>query len=81
MELRDYFAGQAIVGMLSNPHCTLPVTQRDSFPLHTVQILAFHAYQIADAMIEASSIKLTDTQDQRPRPRATTGEDATGPFE
>jgi len=58
-DTRDYFAGQAIVGMLSNPHCTLPVTQRDCFPAHTLQILAFHAYQIADALIEASVIKLS----------------------
>jgi hypothetical protein len=57
MDLRDYFAGQAIAGMLSNPHCTLPCTQRDSFPEHTLQILAFHAYQIADSMLQASELK------------------------
>ena len=57
LDTRDYFAGQAIIGMLSNPHCTLPATQRESFPAHVLQILAFHAYQIADAMIEASAIK------------------------
>lgn len=57
LDSRDYFAGQAIIGMLSNPHCTLPATQRESFPAHVLQILAFHAYQIADAMIEASAVK------------------------
>jgi hypothetical protein len=60
MEIRDYFAAQAIVGMLSNSHCNVPVTERQSFPAHTLQILAFHAYQIADAMMEASAVKQTD---------------------
>jgi hypothetical protein len=71
LDTRDYFAGQAIIGMLSNPHCTLPATQRESFPAHVLQILAFHAYQIADAMIEASAIKDSGVPPEpvRPQPR------------
>jgi hypothetical protein len=65
MEIRDYFAAQAIVGMLSNSHCNVPVTERQSFPSHTLQILAFHAYQIADAMMEASAVKQTDLPPER----------------
>jgi hypothetical protein len=73
MDTRDYLAGQAIVGMLSNPHCPLPVTQRECFPVHTLQILAFHAYQIADAMMEASAIKQSGVLSEPPS--AATGPD------
>jgi hypothetical protein len=67
MTLRDHFAAQAIAGMLSNPHCTLPMTQRDSFPSHALQILAFHAYEIADAMLEAAAIKESRAPTEPPR--------------
>jgi hypothetical protein len=46
MSLRDYFAGQALAGMLSNPEC---ITGRPA--------VAVHAYGYADAMIAAREVK------------------------
>lgn len=43
MTLRDYFAGQAIVGIISKGYLITP------------NMVAEHAYQIAEAMIEARS--------------------------
>ena len=42
MELRDWFAGQALAGLLANP-------QRDLYP----EDLAAHTYEIAEAMLKA----------------------------
>ena len=77
MDLRDYFAGQAIAGMLSNPHCTLPRTQRDAFPEHALQILAFHAYQIADSMLQASELKDRRRRSDAPCAAPAPSDDAT----
>jgi hypothetical protein len=45
--------------------------------MHTLQILAFHAYQIADAMIEASAITASilppEPQATATRPQADSG--------
>lgn len=46
MSLRDWFAGQALAGMLSNPEC---ITGRPA--------VAVHAYGYADAMIAAREVK------------------------
>ena len=43
MSLRDYFAGQAVTGIILHPHAT------DGSPLECARV----AYLIADAMIEA----------------------------
>ena len=40
--LRDYFAGQAMTGIISNPESPMPDFER----------CAEHAYNIADAMLE-----------------------------
>ncbi len=42
-DLRDWFAGQALAGMLSDPH--LPIEDTDS--------VAKHCFVIADAMLKA----------------------------
>lgn len=44
MTLRDYFAGQAVQGMLANQH---PYEENDE------RLFARDAYAIADAMLEA----------------------------
>ena len=46
MTLRDYFAGQALEGMLSNPES---ISNKTS--------VAIHAYGFADAMIKAREVK------------------------
>ena len=50
MTLRDYFAAQALTGMLANP-------QGDYSPLlkSAVERFAYDAYACADAMLEARS--------------------------
>lgn len=45
MDLRDYFAGQALAGMLSHPETELD--KRDLVPY------MYECYQIADAMLAA----------------------------
>jgi len=46
MSLRDYFAGQAMAAMISNPDC-----------VSNKQAVASHAYGYADAMIAAREVR------------------------
>lgn len=58
MSLRDYFAGQAIAGMLGN---STNIDSLNEQLRHSMEdglfdrILATHAYEIADAMLSARS--------------------------
>lgn len=46
MSLRDYFAGRAMQGWLSNPDCANPTKE-------VIKALAVQSYGIADAMLKA----------------------------
>lgn len=48
--LRDQFAGQALMGMLANHEVEKPY---EVFIRHAVELLAEDAYMLADAMLEA----------------------------
>jgi hypothetical protein len=50
MSMRDYFAGQALIGLLSNPNYTMPGVERSGIM----------PYKIADAMITARDEDASD---------------------
>ncbi len=52
MSLRDYFAGQALLGMNSNPDLLEIVTAGDVLDGSVFQRLSSKAYEQADAMLE-----------------------------
>jgi hypothetical protein len=49
MTLRDYFAGQALIGLLAARH----INPHDYPPKRAAEISAEKSYAIADAMLEA----------------------------
>ena len=53
MSLRDYFAGQALVGILSNQTLLVKVIQSVSSDMPVNQAIASNSFIIADAMIAA----------------------------
>lgn len=58
MSLRDYFAGQAIAGMLGNSTNIDSINEQLRHSMEDGlfdRILAMHAYEIADALIAARS--------------------------
>jgi hypothetical protein len=52
MSLRDYFAGEALKGVLSN-HELLEMTDRAFLDLSTRDAAAVYAYAVADSMLKA----------------------------
>jgi hypothetical protein len=52
MTLRDYFAGEALKGVLSN-HELLEMTDRAFLDLSTRDAAAVYAYAVADSMLKA----------------------------
>jgi hypothetical protein len=44
VSLRDYFAGQALCGLLASPNCRSPFNERT---------IAYMAFEVADAMLAA----------------------------
>jgi hypothetical protein len=53
MTLRDWFAGQALIGMCSNPENPINPPASHEMNLSWYQFIAQKSYQIADAMLEA----------------------------
>ena len=53
MTLRDWFAGQALVGILSNHEFLLYIDKRKPV-VPTIDIATDNAYAIADSMLKAS---------------------------
>ena len=53
MSLRDWFAGQALLGMIAHPFPFTNATTGEPIPLadHTPAFTARHAYSVADAML------------------------------
>ena len=57
MTLRDYFAGQAIIGIINNQDTLQRASEVLGIP--TDQIAATGAYEVADAMLLARTKNLT----------------------
>ncbi|SEO79198.1 hypothetical protein [Nitrosovibrio sp. Nv6] len=60
MTLRDYFAAKALAGLVAHPEC-------DEIELHTAASLAYEAYMVADAMLEARKVLAGSYQSVRKR--------------
>jgi hypothetical protein len=57
MSLRDYFAGQALVGLLGNPDRTIKQQQTDGMAELAMQAYAISAYRFADEMLKVREAK------------------------
>lgn len=52
MSLRDWFAGQALVGLLAHPGC-MPVGDETDNTRRVTQLVSEEAFYVADAMLAA----------------------------
>jgi len=61
MSLRDWFAGQALAGILAGQWNVIPAMTEPQPLSATIQSIAPHAYKIADAMLAERAKKGGET--------------------